>query len=71
MKNNNCDETAFPAPVGQVIADRLGMSLRDWFAGQALQGIVANPNTAPDAEMIAHAAYRIANEMMEARKALG
>ncbi len=45
-----------------------GMTLRDWFAGQALAGIMTNPddlNGAMDAALIA---YGVADAMLEARK---
>jgi hypothetical protein len=51
-----------------------GMTLRDWFAGQALAGLMANANMpfAPDyAEcepgQIADASYEIADAMLSAR----
>lgn len=34
---------AFPVGV-EALLTRQGMSLRDWFAGQALAGILASPN---------------------------
>jgi hypothetical protein len=51
-----------------------GMSLRDWFAGQALIGIVADdikqglPADGLDIRHVADAAYRYADAMLEARK---
>ena len=33
-----------------------GMSLRDWFAGQALAGLLADPNSNPDMAIIARVA---------------
>ena len=63
------DETAFPVPIGQTGEDRCGMSLRDWFAGKAMEGRIAHgdwdeyyPGT------IANLCYRMADAMMEARK---
>jgi hypothetical protein len=44
-----------------------GMTLRDWFAGQALAGIAASGSTLPykdDADM----AYKYADAMLAARK---
>jgi hypothetical protein len=53
-----------------------GMSLRDWFAGMALQGMLAyyNPNrgdfhTNASKDDIAGYAFYIANAMLEAREA--
>ena len=45
-----------------------GMDLRDWLAGQALTGLLANPETKPDSNMIVAAAYRLADEMIEIRE---
>lgn len=47
-----------------------GMSLRDWFAGQALAGICAHPDTgnAPPCEGEARVAYAFADAMLAARK---
>lgn len=42
---------AFPRP------DAVGMSLRDWFAGQALAGLLSNPNWAPVENGTAEARY--------------
>lgn len=50
-------------------APEYGMSLRDWFAGQALAA-VGNPCdwTAPgDAELLAARLYRVADAMLTAR----
>jgi hypothetical protein len=52
-----------------------GMSLRDWFAGMALSGILSNPTTVPsklfktsdgfmNCEMIANCAYEQADSML-------
>ena len=62
------EERAFPVPVGQVHADMQGLSLRDWFAGQAIQGEVYGGGSAA---LIAKLAYELAVAMMEARKTLG
>lgn len=52
-----------------------GMSLRDWFAGQALAGMLAaNAHPAyghskpPNCEIAAVVAYKAADAMIEARK---
>ena len=69
---NNDDETAFPVAIGQTTADMKGMSLRDWFAGQVIAGLYANPTFAesPNVEL-AWLAYKQANELMEVRKEVG
>lgn len=54
-----------------------GMSLRDWFAGQALSGILACDETRGDGverypelcDVIAEASYGYADAMIAARKA--
>ena len=43
-----------------------GMSLRDYFAAKAMQGLAVGVND-PDYEVIATMAYKMANAMMEAR----
>jgi hypothetical protein len=54
--------------------DNEGMSLRDWFAGQAMAGVIptCNMDTREDGEtremLFARKAYRIADAMLEARK---
>lgn len=47
-----------------------GMSLRDWFAGQAISGSVAYANfhESDDAQTAAKYAYRVADAMLEARE---
>lgn len=57
---------AFPLPVTEWNPGNAGMSLRDWFAGQALAGIMTlRPNTADEA---AWAAYEAADAMLAARE---
>ena len=55
----------------------LGMSLRDWFAGQALAGLLANPDwseneichrTSDKSAVIVQVAYQAADAMLAARK---
>lgn len=74
---------AIPQPVAVGPSDDLypaypGMSLRDWFAGQALTGLLAEPQ-AEDGEPglglgrnyaanAAKAAYRMADAMLAARQ---
>jgi hypothetical protein len=45
-----------------------GMSLRDWFAGQALMGAVAHGTGGCTAEYLASDSYQIADAMIAARK---
>jgi hypothetical protein len=72
---------AFPQSIGMPnggTAVAYGMSLRDWFAGQALAGICANADisaaaardkikTAAIREAYAESAYATADEMLRAR----
>jgi len=66
------EERAFPVPVGVVAADMQGLSLRDWFAGQALAGRCANEsqNDTSYAD-IASSIYKQADAAMEVRKTQG
>ena len=52
---------------GGVWTTKGGMTLRDWFAGQALAGMLARGTTNDDAE-VAVEAYSLADAMLEARK---
>ena len=62
--------SAFPRPVSQsddfVCDAQKGMTLRDWFAGQALPGLF--PESLSNVK-VAKIAYEIADEMLKARKA--
>lgn len=48
----------------------LGMSLRDWYAGQAMQAIITSPhcNVERSMQSVAEDAFNMANEMMKRRK---
>lgn len=46
-----------------------GMSLRDWFAGQAAGGLCAHHHGPPSWENIARDAYIVADAMLKAREA--
>lgn len=46
-----------------------GMSLRDYFAAKALQGLMADPGLIGNTEQVAQVAYRIADAMLKAREA--
>jgi hypothetical protein len=61
---------AFPAKTSDV--NFKGMSLRDWFAGQALVGFLSTEaNEATEPESIAKWAYENADAMLAARKTGG
>ena len=52
-----------------LVCREFGMSLRDWFAGQALVGICANPDTGNgDEQKQARWAYQAADAMLAARQ---
>ena len=59
---------AFPNPHR---TDELGMPLRDYFASDAMKGLLSNPSWRQDMDFedTAHAAYLMANAMMKAREA--
>ena len=58
---------AFPNGVSEYALDRAGMTLRDWFAGQALPGLVAHGWYDP--EKAARLALDYADAMLAAREA--
>ena len=70
MKNRN-EERAFPVPIGQTDERQWGMSLRDWFAGKAMEAKLLNEdwNWMHDGEMSASECYDLADAMMKAREA--
>ena len=64
---------AFPVPSyvdaeGYTVNPESGMTLRDWFAGQALAGILAESASGSE-EGIASVAYAMADAMLKAREA--
>jgi hypothetical protein len=64
-------EYAFPIPVhtedGHYLYTEDGMTLRDYFAGQALAGILSNNSAYSDPETHARLAYSHADAMLKAR----
>jgi hypothetical protein len=76
MKKND-GGAAFPLPMGSETTEgNQGMSLRDYFAGQAIIGLVGHGNnvkasnydpTATIADVVADQAYFIADAMLQAR----
>lgn len=72
MSTPNDGGPAFPVvrmPLDpDTILNRQGMSLRDWYIGQALVGLCANPElSGMNAHETAKAAVQHADEVMEAR----
>jgi len=59
---------AFPAIGSETFpSDPQGMSLRDWFAGQALVGLLSDPECGGGSEALARTSYSIADAMLSAR----
>lgn len=69
MRDDTNGGPAFPRPAfasGTLESNsQAGMSLRDYFAGQAMQGLLTDPNYT--AECIGDDAYSYADAMIEAR----
>lgn len=69
-RNRKRLEMAFPCvyrhPDGSILNQWTGMSLREWFAGQALAGWMAREDVPPFAVM-AERCYEIADAMLDAR----
>jgi hypothetical protein len=67
-------DPAFPRPAvytqshGLASPEQDGMSLRDYFASKAMQGLTANVGDWPIVEAIAKNAYAIADAMMKERE---
>ena len=77
MINSNTGGLAFPIKGPIMTTDELGMTLRDYFAGQALQGLMSIPidkwpdnwhMQGPPAPHAVKACYHMADAMLEARK---
>lgn len=72
MSETNDGGPAFPlnSPSGtpEYMPARDGMSLRDYFAGQALAGLCANTNYDWSWEESARQSYRAADAMLKARE---
>jgi hypothetical protein len=60
------DMPAFPVPDSGLLLPGYGMTLRDYFAAKAMQGLLANDSD-PLFERVAEWAYDIADEMMKER----
>lgn len=62
---------AFPLdPETNRLTEAQGMSLRDWFAGQALNGCIANtlPSTPEQVVHLCRHMYEVADQMLAARE---
>ena len=65
---------AFPTGIitdgkGNIIGGSNGMTLRDYFAAKAMQGIVSDPDLGMGVTKVAEWAYTQADAMMKAREA--
>ena len=58
---------AFPAQHFDLADGEHGMTLRDWFAGMAMQGFIACPNTRGEPNDIAAWCYEMARAMLAER----
>lgn len=58
---------AYQCPQDTETTKYRGMSLRDWFAGQALAGLLADPNGSGDMDAITRGTYMLADKMLSAR----
>lgn len=69
MKTINDGGPAFPRAGTGTTYSQEGMSLRDWFAGQALAWCLSEfAGNAEDMKQPAEAAYQIADAMLRARE---
>jgi hypothetical protein len=64
---------AFPVPMFSIghakyQSEQQGMTLHDWYAGMAMQGIIACPTTEGDHDALAKWSHEMADAMMAARK---
>ena len=59
---------AFPSPRDpKTGSDDKGMSLRDYFAAHAMQGMIAEPSLKATPQEFAERAYMVADAMLKAR----
>ena len=74
MSNTNTGGPAFPIPLNpgqswQAMAPCDGMTLRDYFAAKAMQGLVVDGVGSIMDEELADWAYRLADAMLKLREA--
>jgi hypothetical protein len=67
MSNINTGGPAFPTPAHNLQND--GMTLRDYFAAKAMQGLLAGSLKSSDTHLIARDCYAMADAMIKAREA--
>ena len=69
MSNTNTGGPAFPVDESALIHNLQGMTLRDYFAAKAMQGMLACPiQPQSGADMYARDAYHVADAMLKARE---
>lgn len=71
--SNNTGGPAFPAHHFDLAEGEHGMTLRDWFAGKAMQGMLANPKLQEQIlkagqSWIEESAWAVADAMLKARE---
>jgi hypothetical protein len=73
MKNNG--GLAFPRPSSRTTKElQDGMTLLDWFAGQAMNGVLSNSNFQEQDifnDELSQWAYRMAHAMIKSKESLG
>ena len=68
MSNIKTGRSAFPLPMGSETTQGAdGMTLRDYFAAKAMQGLITDDYWARSSFETAKKAYRFADAMIEAR----
>lgn len=69
MSTNNTGGPAFPLSTssGSNTPNSNGMTLRDYFAAKAMQGMLSDPNIQGTPEEFSIRAYAVANAMIQAR----
>jgi hypothetical protein len=65
MNNTNTGGPAFPTHLNLT----QGMTLRDYFAAKAMQGLLAGALKSSDTSLIARDCYAMADAMLKAREA--
>jgi len=68
MNNQQGEQPAFPACNEANVNQTMGMTMRDWFAGQALQGLLAGDDDGWEPDCAARMAYILADEMLKCRE---
>ena len=66
--SENIDDGGPAFPVDRAARKHDGMSLRDWFAGMAMNGLLSDPRYEGTHEQAAEYSYRMADAMLAERK---